>query len=77
MLVAHGALLRVIVGEDDGNGGLGDARLPLFVNELLQVAGPHLAQVGDPQNEADGVQNVALAAVGARRRWDRGGSLTK
>jgi len=42
VLVAHGAVLLVMVIEDNGHAGLGDACLPLLVDQLLQAVCPHL-----------------------------------
>ena len=60
ILIPQRAPRPVGVVEDDGDGGLGDARLALLVDELLEVGGPDLLQVGDAQDEADGVEYVGL-----------------
>ena len=57
-------LFLVSVVECDGDGGLGHARLSILVYELLQVGRPHVAQVGDAQQETDGVQDVAFTGPG-------------
>ena len=67
VVVPDGRVGSVAVVEDDGDGGLGDARLALFVDELGQVPRADLGQVRDSQNEADGVEDVGFAgAVQAR-----------
>ena len=53
-------LFLISVIEGDGDGGLGNSRLAILVDELLQVGGPHMAEVGDAQEEADRVQDIAL-----------------
>ena len=42
VLRAHWAALLVKIVECNGNSGLGDASLPLLVDELLQTVGTHL-----------------------------------
>lgn len=44
VLIAHRAALHVTVVEHDGDGGLGHARLPLLVDQLLQAAGADLGR---------------------------------
>jgi hypothetical protein len=67
LLVSHGTAGFVLVVEHDGDGGLVDARLALFVNELGEVAGADLREVLNAQDEADGVEDVGFAgAVEAR-----------
>ena len=51
-------LVSIIKG--DGDGGLGDPCLPVLVDQLLEVGRPHVCQVGDPQQEADSVQDVTF-----------------
>jgi hypothetical protein len=69
VLVADRRRCRVAVVEDDRHGRLGHAGLALLVDEVLQVGGAHLAQVRDAEHEADGVEDVRLAAaVQARDR---------
>lgn len=65
VLVAEGGAGVGAVGvvEDDGDGGLGDAGLALLVDELLERGGAHLAEVGDAEHEADGVEDVGLAGA--------------
>lgn len=58
--VSERASGAVGVVEDDGDGGLGDASLALLVDEFLEVGSPDLLQVGDSEDEADGVQDVRL-----------------
>jgi hypothetical protein len=62
VLVPDRASGGVCVVEDDGDGRLGDARLALLVDEVLEVAGADLREVRDAEDEADGVEDVALAA---------------
>ena len=59
-LVSQWRLLLVSVVEGDGDRGLGDPRLTVLVDQLLQVGGSHVAEVGDAQQEADGVQDVTF-----------------
>ena len=54
-------LFLVSVVKCDGDGGLRDSRLAVLVDELLEVGGPHVAQVGDAKEEADRIQDVTLA----------------
>ena len=61
--VSERASGAVGVVEDDGDGGLGDAGLALLVYEFLEVGSPDLLQVGDSEDEADGVQDVRLAGT--------------
>ena len=44
VFVAHRRLGFVMVVEGDGHGGLGDAGLTVFVDQLLQIRGAHLRQ---------------------------------
>ena len=53
-------LFLVSVVERDGDCGLGHSCLSILVDELLEVGGPNVAEVGDTQQEADGVKDVAL-----------------
>ncbi len=61
LLVAQRTVPLVRVVEHDRDRGPGDARLPVLVHELLEVVRPHVAQVGDAEQEADRVQDVGLA----------------
>ena len=61
LLVSDGAGGLVFVVEDDGNAGLVDAGLALLVDELREIAGTDLGQIGNAKDEADGVENVGLA----------------
>ena len=61
--VSERASGAVGVVEDDGDGGLGDASMALLVDEFLEVGSPDLLQVGDSEDEADGVQDVRLAGT--------------
>lgn len=63
VLVTDGALFLVPIVKGDGDGGLGDSSLTALVDELLKVGGPHVTQVGDAQEEADGIQDVGLATA--------------
>uniref|UniRef100_A0A0A9F103 Uncharacterized protein n=1 Tax=Arundo donax TaxID=35708 RepID=A0A0A9F103_ARUDO len=63
VLVAKRRAGAVGVVEDDGDGGLGDAGLALLVDELLERGSAHLAEVGDAEHEADGVEDVGLAGA--------------
>ena len=54
-------LFLVSIVKCDGDGGLRHSRLAVLVDELLEVGGPHVAQVGDAQEEADRIQDVTLA----------------
>lgn len=61
--VSERASGAVGVVEDDGDGGLGDAGLALLVYEFLEVGSPDLLQVGDAEDEADGIEDVGLAGT--------------
>ena len=43
-----------------GDDGHCDHNLFSLVDQLLKAGHPHMGQVGDPQQEADGVQDVAF-----------------
>ena len=84
LLVPHGARGFVLIVEHDGDAGLVDARLALLVHELGEVAGADLGQVGDSQDEADGVEDVGFSrpveardgvevGVEPARGWEEGG----
>lgn len=55
------APIRII--KHDGDGGLCNTRLSLLVNELLQIGSTDLLQIGDAQDEANGVEDVGLAGA--------------
>jgi len=59
--VAERASRPVGVVEEDGDGGFGDSGLALLVDEFLEVGSPNLLQIGDAENEADGIENVGFA----------------
>ena len=61
VLVSERRLLLVSVVEGDGDCGLGDASLAVLVDQFLQVGCSYVAQVGDTEEEADGIQNVAFS----------------
>lgn len=63
ILVPKRASSPVGVIKDDGDSGLGDTRLPLLVDELLEVGSADLLQIGDAQDEANGVEYVGLAGA--------------
>lgn len=63
VLVAERGAGAVGVVEDDGDSSLRDAGLTLLVNQLLERGGAHLAQIGDAEHEADGVEDVGLAGA--------------
>lgn len=72
-LVTYRAPSPVGIVEDDGDGGFCDSGLALLVDKLLEISGPHLLKVGDPENEADGVEDVRLSgAVQPRDRVEEG-----
>lgn len=62
VLETVGAGSGVTVVEDNGDAGLGNPRLALLVDELLQVAHPDMAEVREAQHKTNRVQNVRLAA---------------
>ncbi|PON56293.1 hypothetical protein PanWU01x14_183050, partial [Parasponia andersonii] len=67
VLVPKGASTPIGIIENNGDGGLGNTRLSLLVNKLLEIGSPDLLQIGDAQHEADGVEDVGLSgAVEAR-----------
>lgn len=53
----------VLIIEHDGDTGLVDAGLALFVDEFGEVAGADLWEVLDAQDEADGVEDVGFAGA--------------
>ncbi len=61
VFIANGAAAAIVVGEDNGDSGLGDTRLALLVHQLLEIGDAHLLQVGDAHDEANAVQDVGLA----------------
>lgn len=63
VLKGHRGLGAVRVVEDDRDTGLGDAGLAALVDQVLEVARAHGRQVGDAEDEADGVQDIGLAAA--------------
>lgn len=63
ILVPKGTSGPVGIIKDDGDGGLGNTRLSLLVDELLKIGSPNLLQIGDAQDEADGVEDVGLAGA--------------
>ncbi len=63
VFIANGAAAAIVVGEDNGDGGLGDTRLALLVHQLLEIGDAHLLQVGDAHDEANAVQDVGLAGA--------------
>lgn len=63
VLVAHGASLLVCIVKVDADRGLGHPGLALLVDKLLQIANANLREVGDAEDEADGVEDVGLAAA--------------
>jgi len=63
VLIAERGAGAVGVVEDDGDGGLGDPGLTLLIDELLERGGADLAEVGDAEHEADGVEDVGLAGA--------------
>ncbi|KAB2621767.1 structural maintenance of chromosomes protein 2-1 [Pyrus ussuriensis x Pyrus communis] len=60
-LVSEGTTGAVKIVEDYGDGGLGYSALALPVDELLEVGGANLLQIGNSQDKADGVEDVGLA----------------
>lgn len=61
MLIPHRTERFVLIVEYDGNTGLVDTRLSLFVDQLGQIPGTNLGEVGNSEDEADGVENVGFA----------------
>ena len=61
VLVPQRRLLLVAVVEGDRDGGLCDARLTILVDQLLQIGRPDVAQVGDTEEETDGVQDITFS----------------
>lgn len=61
LLVADGARCFVFIVKHNCDAGLVYAGLPLLVNELGQIPSANLAQIGDAENEADGVQNIRFS----------------
>ena len=53
-------LFLVSVIKGDGHSGLGDSSLTVLVHQLLQVGRPDVGEVGDSQQEADGIQYVTF-----------------
>ncbi len=63
VFIANGAATAIVVGEDNGDGGLGDTRLALLVHQFLEIGDAHLLQVGDAHDEANAVQDVGLTGA--------------
>ena len=61
MLIPHRTERLVPIVEYNGNTGLVDTRLSLFVDQLGQVPGTNLGEIGNSEDEADGVENVGFA----------------
>lgn len=63
VFIANGAATAIVVGEDNGDGGLGDTRLALLVHQFLEIGDAHLLQVGNAHDEANAVQDVGLTGA--------------
>ena len=61
MLVTERRLLLVSVVKCDGDSGLGDSSLTVLVDKLLEVGRSDMAQVGDTEEETDGVQDITFS----------------
>ena len=57
-----GGALPVRIVKHDGDRGLGDARLPALVDQVLDVGRAHRAQVRDAQHETDRVEDITFPA---------------
>jgi hypothetical protein len=58
--VAHRTARHIGVIEHDGHCSFRHSCLTLLIDQLLQVADPHLREVRDAQDKADGIQDVTL-----------------
>lgn len=63
VLVAKGTTAAIGVIKDNGDSGLGDPGLALLVNKFLEVGSANLLEIGDPKNEADGIEDVGLTGA--------------
>ena len=63
LLIPHRTERFILVVEHDGNTGLVDTRLSLFVDQLGQIPGTNLGEIGNSEDEADGVENVGFAGT--------------
>lgn len=61
LFIPHRTKCFFFVVEHNGNTGLVDACLALFVDELRQVPRTDLREVGNTEDEAYGVENVGLS----------------
>ena len=60
LLIPHGARGLVLIIKHNGDAGLVNPRLALLVDELGEIPRANLGQVGDAQDEADGVEDVGF-----------------
>ncbi|KAK7293967.1 hypothetical protein RJT34_16850 [Clitoria ternatea] len=58
--ISERASSSIGVIEDDEDCGFGDSYLALFVDEFLKIRSPNLLQVGDFEDEANGIKNVGF-----------------
>lgn len=63
LLISHRAVGFVFVIKNDGDRGLVDASLALFVDELGEVAGANLGQILNAEDEANGIEDVGFAGA--------------
>ena len=54
-----GVGVRIV--KDDGDTSLGNTRLPGFVDKLVEIGDPNEIQVGNTQDETDGIEDVGFA----------------
>lgn len=58
LLVAERASVSLGIVKGNGDGGLGNPSLALLVDELLEISSSNLLEIGDTQNETDGIEDV-------------------
>ena len=61
--IAWRRLCFVSIVKFDGDCGLSDSRVALLVDKLLQLFSTHVSQLGNSQNEANGIQNVRFSTA--------------
>ncbi|KAK7262372.1 hypothetical protein RJT34_29941 [Clitoria ternatea] len=61
VFISERASSSIGVIEDDGDYGFGDSCLALFVDKFLKIGSPNLLQVGDFEDEANGIKNVGFS----------------
>lgn len=60
LFIAERTPIHLGVIKSNRHSGLGNPSLSLLVDELLQISGSNLLEVGDTQHEADGIEDVGF-----------------